>query len=333
MRRAFAIAILCASIAIDAGADEHRLLLLSDDATFVHAVQSSLKPWGVTIATSSESLGPAMPRVAVVAHDLARDAHADAVAWISIAPDGAALWLYDAQTDQTSSRALGSPPPYEESRAASVALSLKTLLRATQVAPDAERVVEIVVKPPPPAPIENPPPISKPATVATRSSAWFVDAGLGARIAATDAAPVEPRLSLGFGRRFGSGALSLSTSFGTGAETASLRLTDVSLGFHARWMWLDSDRFVAGPNAAVLGRVLRLSGLADPMTRVDDLRFDVCLGAGAFAGVRISHGVALVLEGDAVVAFLRQSYYVRGNLVFDERPVFADAVFALRVEL
>lgn len=64
--------------------------------------------------------------------DLARTRDARAVAWLISQPDGATLRLYDAERRQTVSRALSTQPPYNSASAASVALSLRSLLRYSQ---------------------------------------------------------------------------------------------------------------------------------------------------------------------------------------------------------
>src|SRR5581483_9342746 len=63
-----------------------------------------------------------------------------AVAWVTTTPARQSLlWLYDAQTDQMTVRSLSVSPPFGEASAAAVALTLKTLLRSTAIAPEAER--------------------------------------------------------------------------------------------------------------------------------------------------------------------------------------------------
>jgi hypothetical protein len=121
-------------------AASRRLALITNDPELTRSVSIALTPWGVdTVPLNQNSLGAALPDAAEHAADLARHSHFDTVVWISTAEQVSVLWVYDATSDEVSTRVFSGMPPLPSSVAASVALSLKTLLRATVVAPEAER--------------------------------------------------------------------------------------------------------------------------------------------------------------------------------------------------
>src|SRR5205823_1369678 len=62
---------------------------------------------------------------------------ATAVVWTT--PDGY-VWIFDVESGQAMARRVEASSPLDASAAAAVALSVKTLLRSTAVAPPAERI-------------------------------------------------------------------------------------------------------------------------------------------------------------------------------------------------
>lgn len=126
-----------------------RLALVSSDLELERATVTVLAPWGVeVVAVTDQDLAQRMPLALDQVEGLARARAAGAVAWISAAPgEQATLWLYDAASGRAMTLRLPTAPPFDPPTAAGVALTLKTLLRYSQVAPTAERYA---IPPPPP---------------------------------------------------------------------------------------------------------------------------------------------------------------------------------------
>jgi hypothetical protein len=114
-------------------------------------VSLALSPWGVTARVTHEpSPGTDLPGAARRAAALSRRLAASVLVWISSSDQGSLLWIYELDTDEVSTRELGAAPPFSSPDAAAVALSLKTLLRTTEVAPQAERFGAAPARPEPP---------------------------------------------------------------------------------------------------------------------------------------------------------------------------------------
>jgi hypothetical protein len=122
-------------------AAETRIVVLDPSPNLLDAVSVALSPWGSRVVPITAPI-PAtdVATATVTARALASEQSADAVLWIE-APPGlpASLWLYDAQTAQMTVRPLSQAPPFDDASAAAVALTVKTLLRTTTVAPPKER--------------------------------------------------------------------------------------------------------------------------------------------------------------------------------------------------
>jgi hypothetical protein len=115
-------------------------VLVSPGAALERAVRAALEPWDVElIAIDAPSPGATAPGANAAARALAVAHDAGAVAWISAHEQGHALWVYDLASHRVTERALTTAPPFDEATAAAVGLSLKTLLRHSATAPEAER--------------------------------------------------------------------------------------------------------------------------------------------------------------------------------------------------
>jgi hypothetical protein len=123
-----------------AAAENHRVAAVDPDMELTHALDLALSPWGATVVeVRLQAPGGTMPIAVERARDIAREVQADVVVWVSSAEGGYALWIYDADSDHTSSRGLETAPPFDGETAAGIALAVKTLLRGTVVAPPLER--------------------------------------------------------------------------------------------------------------------------------------------------------------------------------------------------
>lgn len=124
-----------------ARAQERSLALIDADAELAHAVSLALSPWGVTARLTHESSpGVDLPTAAHRAAALCQQLGVSVMVWVSPSEQGSLLWIYDAETREVITRELPERPPFSSPAAASVALSLKALLRTTTVAPPIERM-------------------------------------------------------------------------------------------------------------------------------------------------------------------------------------------------
>lgn len=253
MRRAVIVLALVAGLAPAAAAGE-RLVLVSSDPELERATTAALAAWAVDVKVDpGADVGPTMPQAAERAQSLAAARQARAVVWIASADGRPSLWLYDVMTRKAVAVKLASPPPFDPPAAAAIALAIKTLIRFSAVAPEAERYA-------PPAP-----PPSRRLLVEARAGARLrrhspVEAGFGLDAvlmpralrplglhAGVRAGPgfevtrgsfvghyddaavgVGARLSIGLG-----GGFALVPSAGASAHLARLRGSDLALGSSA----------------------------------------------------------------------------------------------------
>jgi hypothetical protein len=164
-----------------ARADEERLGLVDAGPTLREAITTALEPWNIhVIEVATPAPSATMPEAARDARSLSVGRAVNAITWISESPGGRSLWLYDARNDQLVSRQL-SGDPNDEASAAAVALTLKTLLRSSTIAPPHERLGS------------TPAPISAPRSPVRRVR-LEVDGGV--RLFATSTSRVSPRTGI-----------------------------------------------------------------------------------------------------------------------------------------
>ena len=191
IRYGLACLLLSASPAL---AEQRRVALVDADPQLERAVLLSLSPWGVdTQVTHEASPGATRAEAGPRAAALSRKLDASVLVWVSPAAQGALLWIYETESGELSVRELAEAPPFGSEQAAAVALSIKTLLRTTDVAPQSERVAATARTP---TPTPTPTPTSD--RVPPRPHAWRrfkLEAGTDLRFTAR--ATSEGRLALG----------------------------------------------------------------------------------------------------------------------------------------
>jgi hypothetical protein len=122
-------------------AQDRSVALIDADEELAHAIVLALSPWGVTARFTHEpSPGVDLPMAAHRAAALCQQLTVNVIVWVSASEQGSLLWIYDAETNEVITRELSERPPFSSPAAASVALSLKALLRTTTVAPPIERL-------------------------------------------------------------------------------------------------------------------------------------------------------------------------------------------------
>ena len=138
--RAALLGCACLAAVRPAVAETRRVAAVDPDAQLARAVEIALSAWGTTIVeVHLDTPGATMPIALEKARAIAEGAHADVAMWVSAAEGGYALWIYDVASDHASARTLASSPPFDPASAAAIALTVKTLLRGTVVAPPPER--------------------------------------------------------------------------------------------------------------------------------------------------------------------------------------------------
>ena len=335
---AIAAAVLHAASASALDEPERRdVLVLGGGQAFHEAVTVTLSPWALGVADvdaappSSDVL-----RAATEARALAERHHAIAVVWVA---GGAkerqhALFVYDAATDQLVARPLAQAPPFDSPTAAAAALSVKTLLRASTVAPPDERLgarPAAAPAPPPPSPSPAPPPEAADAspTPAARPSEAaervVVEVSGGAR-AVADA--VDTRIGvgasawLGQGRRLGVGLVGRAGP-GLAVDTPSFvgRWSELGLAPSVRARVPLAPALTLEPRAGVGLHETRIDGVATGFGPANRDRFDASADIGCVIDVAIGRASRVGLEIEGSWVFRYQRYLVADSNVFELRPL------------
>jgi hypothetical protein len=310
------LTIAAALITSAAEAREGRVVVIDVDPRVADALVVALSPWSLTVVRSR---GPTptldFDAASARARAIAAEQHAGAVVWIAPPrpPDEqATLWVYDAETLQLAVRPLSAWEPFDDAGAAAVALSVKTVLRASPLSapeppPEAQR------PPPPEAPsLAAPSPASPPASP---SSAWRLETILAVRAPTGTNAVVEPRAALGASvwpasfRGHGGIGLAIQAGPGVSVETPAFQgeLREFSVEATARvraqahWFALELQ---GGPGLFLTS----LSGQAQGTT-LSALRLDPSLSLAGAADVNPSSRVSLglLVDGSALLRFQRYS--------------------------
>lgn len=132
-----------------ASAAQRRVVLLETPNALERALRTALMPWGMRVDRSRERARPRPPKSREQARTLARRLRADALVWLAPALRRHELWLYDGANGTLTTRSVPAPP-FDETRAAALALSVKTELRKGTLA-GATPVSDVAAKTVPPA--------------------------------------------------------------------------------------------------------------------------------------------------------------------------------------
>ena len=117
-------------------ADELRIALVGVPARLEQAAVTSLSPWHITVLTLPGD--PALDDGSLIqrGRELVASNRVQAVFWVGKRNDHYTLWFYDARNEHIESRAVPGEAPFNDAVAAAVALSIKTLLRNSELLPD-----------------------------------------------------------------------------------------------------------------------------------------------------------------------------------------------------
>jgi hypothetical protein len=132
------VVVFCLSSA--AQAEHQRVAVLGSDAELARAISLALSPWGLeTTSSAARAPGPSQPGAVREATLLAERLEVDALIWLTPADGGSLLWVLDVDTGDVTTRLVPQTSPFDGAGAAAVALSVKTVLRASAIAPPNER--------------------------------------------------------------------------------------------------------------------------------------------------------------------------------------------------
>jgi hypothetical protein len=144
-------ALLALVLALSAGtaeAAQSRIAVLQPDQELLRAVSLALSAWGLQTVPSDASFpSSTLPGAVQMASQLAQELDVDALVWVTRLEQGSLIWVFDAATGDVTVRRLPESLPFDSAAAAAVALSVKTALRTTAVAPPGERLVSRNVPP------------------------------------------------------------------------------------------------------------------------------------------------------------------------------------------
>jgi hypothetical protein len=317
-----------------AWAAERRVALVEMDPALAEAVTRGLSAWDVEVVRVARTRpGSDVQAAAGWAHALAVSEHAGAVVWLAPEQQAAtpSLWMYDAETDQIVVRHVNASPPYDDATAAAVALSVKTLLRSSAVAPPSERTAA------PTSTAESPAATALAPSAPSRTLRF--EAALGVRPVADT---WELRGGLGVSwwpeRYAGRVGLAIDARVGAGVTIATPaffgRFSETALRFAVRPRLLGGERFELGPE---LGGALHLASIDGEIeasgAQAHALRLDPALFGGVLADILVGGRVALGVYAEGTYLLRTQEYAAAGQTFFDPSPFQLDlglrATFAL----
>jgi hypothetical protein len=303
------VALIALVLALPARARGERLVLVSSDPELERATSAALAAWAVEVMVRpDQEVGPTMPQAAERAQSLAAASQARAVVWIASADGRLSLWLYDVTTRKAVAVRLSSPPPFDPPAAAALALAIKTLIRFSQVAPEAERYA-----PPPPPPPRR----------------LLLEAAAGVRLRADS--PVEPAFGLAavlLPRPLRPLGFALALRAGPGFEVATGSFVghyeDVALGAGVRAAFGLGGRLALVPSLGGSGHLARLRGSDLALARsATDRHLNPALDAGLALELDLGRP-RIGLAAQASFFARRQRFLVAGEEVYDVPPVAAD---------
>jgi hypothetical protein len=313
------MALLYAGLAASEG--QRRIAVLTPDDELLRAISLSLSPWGVeTIRSDAPSPAPSQPEAVRATARLARDLGVDAVVWVSSTEGGSLLWVFDARAGDVTTRMLAEIPPFDSAAAAAVALSVKTVLRSSAVAPPEERFGA-----------------QPEASFAQRS--WAIELGAGGQWVS----PRQPELRfevagavwLTAARRFG---VSLEASYGPGLgiDDALYRGTyrEFIAGVRGRYRIIHLPTLWTALSLGGAVHWTRLSGtLVDSAIDRSVNRLKLSLDAEASMNVVVGGGAYIGASAGASYFPAYERYLVEGTPVFSRWPLAASLGGYCGVEL
>ncbi len=312
MRIAVVASLAVALVATTAHASPRRVALVNGSDVLDRQIRIALSAWELDVERVDwTSLSNGMPGAAFQAREIAEVHKVAAVVWISETGKDHALWVYDADEGQIVTRPL-TMEPTDAASAASLALTLKTLMRSTTAAPPHERIGAGSESPVGPAGV------------------FRLEADGGARMLASDAAKFELRVGitgLWFPRLFDQYA-GLAVGFASGPGVAvrsdafAGRFLDVSFAPALRLRFPLGAHVGLEPSIGTTIHLTRLDGAAilrDGAAK--STRVDPSLDASLLFSVALTRGVGLGVRAGALYVLRYQRYLVDGQPILELSPL------------
>ncbi len=316
--RAVFAAVFC--LAVVARANPRRVALLRADPELLRAVSLSLSAWDVE---TLHSLNPAPEAthqgLAAAARRLATQLGVEALVWTT-SRSQPMLWVFEADTGELTTRVLTRPPPFDSVAAASVALTIKTVLRASGLAPAKERVAP---------PLPPPRRVRSAALQVGAGGYWMGDEHLDPRGQVAGMLWLAARKQLG---------LSLELSLGNGLTVESAefrgRYRELAVGAKARFRLFDLPRFFTVVGVGGTARWAHFSGtLLDESRAASVSRVNGSVDVETAFNFRLTSLVYFGVSLGAVYFPTYQRYWAHGTSVFAPWPLNANLIGHCGVEL
>lgn len=319
--RLLALALLVESGGARAQAERvERVAMVAAPAGLEEAVEAALAGWPILVSSASGDPGATMPASGEKALAIGRAEGAGAVVWIASDGSGHAVWVLDVDSGRVTARQLSRGPPYDEPTAAAVALTIKTLLRHSRVAPVLERYgveearavieAEVAATRPPPVPVREP--------------MVRLDTLAGARIRPTEGRDLE--LRLGAGLRYqpawlggrGAAVARIRSGTGVGLDEPDFvgRYSDVTASLGAAARFPAGGRFALVPAAGASLHFTSIDGsIRSQGVRAHASRINPSIDGALAIELQVGQLVRLSVSGELSYALRRQLYLVGGDPV------------------
>jgi hypothetical protein len=331
---------LAVSAGGDAGAQEkaERVVMLSAPSGLEEAVEMALAGWPIEVFSASGDPGATMPSAGEKARAIGQAEAAGAVVWTASDGSGQAVWVLDVDSGRVAARRLPQPPPWDEPTAAAVALTIKTLLRHSRVAPVLERYGAAEARREVRAERAAP----RRAAAPERATSIRIATLGGARIRPTEGRDVELRLGVGVevapawlgGRASAVARLRSGTGIGLDEPDFVGRYSDVEASLGAAARILTWGRVALVPAAGASLHVTSIDGsIRSQGARGSASRINPSLDGAIAIEVEVGELVRLSVSGELAYALRRQVYLVGGDPVLTLPRLESEIGAALSVPL
>jgi hypothetical protein len=287
---------------------KQRVAVLQPDGELFRAISLALSPWDLqTIQSNAPVPQASQPEAVRAASRLTGELDVEALVWLTEVEQGSLLWVYDADTGDVTTRMIAESPPFDSAAAAAVALSVKTALRSSAVAPKDERFGS---QPTPPK----------------GDRLWAVELGAGGQwVNAKEVAFVGELggvLWLPAARRLG---FSLDLSYGPGLAVNQAnfegRYREFVAGAKTRFRVIHMPEFSALLLLGTSGHWSMLDGTLGVNSRkVDSNRLNGSIDVETAVNFKVSDSVYLGASIGGTYFLRYQRYLVDGDPVFSPRP-------------
>jgi len=315
----FLLAVALGTNAAHGLADPHRVALVRGDDELFRQLSLALQAWEVeTLPLDVAPPAATQPEAMNQATGLSRQLGLDGVVWVTDAPQGSLLWVYDARSGEITTRVIEARPPFGSATAAGLALSVKTTLKAS---------VEPSPTPPPrptpalqPTPTLSPQPrTERPRRTAPRAQALaLLDAQVVARASIRAWYSVHSAIWLGPSRRVGVGLrLGLGSVVPLKSELFNGDFHELAFGPTGGLRVTVSTRLLTQAFVGATLHAVELGGARkSDGRRVEMMRYDVSLDGGAQLQFRLAKGTLIGLQLGVAYFLGYQRYLVEGQPVF-----------------